>query len=144
MGDEHVEAKHGKAGSATITRAWLSGFAEMDAPPGRAREEVGDLATNEVRLLVTSRAVIDAMPVAELEGGGARTLRLKGSVAGYVLPAGTPNPDPELLASLEPFPDSADVELRGELLGGPWHIIGGLGDRLAADLESASQKLEDG
>lgn len=138
------EKAAGLQASATFTRSWLSGFSELDAPLGRAREEVGGLPTDEARLLVTSRAAIDAIPVADLEGDSARTLRLMGSVVGYFLPADTPNLDPDQLASLEPLPDSSDVALPGELLGGPWHLVGGLRDRLAADLERASQELEGG
>ncbi len=139
-----IEKASGIRASATLTRPWLSGFAETEAPPGRAREESGDLPTDEDRLLVTSRAVIDAIPVDELDGGGARTLWLMDAVAGYLLPAGTPNLDPAQLASLEPIPDSVDVELAGELLGGPWHLVGGLRDRLAADLEGTTDEPEDG
>lgn len=139
-----TEKASGLQASATLTRSWLNGFTELDAPPGRAREKVGELPADEVRLLVTSRAVIDAIPMDELQGRGVHTLRLTGSVAGYFLPAGAPNLDPGQLESLEPLRDSSDVALRGELLGGPWHLVGGLGDRLAADLERASQELETG
>ncbi|MEN8143398.1 MAG: putative sugar nucleotidyl transferase [Gemmatimonadota bacterium] len=137
-----IEKATGLQASATFTRAWLGGFSEQGAPAGRAREAVENLPVDETRLLVTSRAVVDAFPVAELEEGGARTLRLLGSVAGYILPAGTPNVDAEQLASLEPLSDSPNVALHGELLGGPWHLVGGLRGRLAADLELASQSTD--
>jgi UDP-N-acetylglucosamine diphosphorylase/glucosamine-1-phosphate N-acetyltransferase len=59
----------------------------------------------------------------DLPVGETVTLLLGGEVVGWAVPAGKPPPSPELLASPKAMPDSATVEVQGELLENVWDLM---------------------
>jgi UDP-N-acetylglucosamine diphosphorylase/glucosamine-1-phosphate N-acetyltransferase len=131
---ERIERFAGRPATSLISRPWLEPFEEEYAP-GVIRP--GPLPADEERLVVSSRYV----PSVELrfEGRGDRPILLttEERVVGLYLPAGTPGPDPEWLAS----PDEADVPpgwerrcLSGGHVDTAWRFVAENPGRLSADL----------
>jgi len=113
--------------------AGLRGFQEPGSPPGLLPE---DLSTEGTRVLLLSRAVPDGpLPSGWETTPGGTTLLMQDEVVGWVLPPGTPFPDPEAL--LDPGSlrlDGVDRVLPGRVLKHPWALIEGNAERIAGDL----------
>jgi UDP-N-acetylglucosamine diphosphorylase/glucosamine-1-phosphate N-acetyltransferase len=113
-----------------LSRSALVGFDEPGAAPGLTIEDVG---SEGVRVLISSRAVVDFQRI-ELPAAGARIF-VGGEAAGWVLPDGASVPPEPWLRDPGGAPDdSARMELDGHLLGRPWDLIGKNDERIAADI----------
>jgi UDP-N-acetylglucosamine diphosphorylase/glucosamine-1-phosphate N-acetyltransferase len=107
----------------------LLGFDERDAPPViEAAPSVGD------RIFLCARAAVER-PAAPLrvQRGGLTTLRVGGRTAGWLVPADSPAPDPDGLRALSVRATGPTIDLGGELLDRPWHLMASNAARIAAD-----------
>jgi UDP-N-acetylglucosamine diphosphorylase / glucose-1-phosphate thymidylyltransferase / UDP-N-acetylgalactosamine diphosphorylase / glucosamine-1-phosphate N-acetyltransferase / galactosamine-1-phosphate N-acetyltransferase len=115
----------------------LAGFDERGAPPVlSAPPSGGD------RLLLCTRAVLEPSAAAALErvrGGGPTTLSVAGRTAGWLVPPGTGLPGDAALRGLHADPGMPSVDLDGELLERPWHLMAGNAARIAADAAAAGR-----
>lgn len=113
----------------------LTGFQEPGAPEAI---RVEDLPTGERRVLLLSRAVVEGpLPAGWDEARGA-TLVMGGEVAGWVLPAGVPSPDPETIESPGSAPTvGSRLPVRGSILRHPWELIEGNPRRIAMDIQAS-------
>ena len=84
---ERAEQVLGVPCAAHLSRTALIGFDEPDAAPAISLD---DLPTDEHRVLLSSRAVLDFQPVTL--PSQATTILVDGTVVGWVLPAGAPPP----------------------------------------------------
>ena len=138
---ERLETFAGVPASGHITRPWLDGYAEDGAPPVLAP---GRLDEDEPRLLLCSRAVpaMDARAERSLprDGHEAVTLMVDGQVAGALLPAGAPTPDPGWLRHPEAVPGAAEIHVEGRLLERVWDLVADHRDRLWRELEAEASR----
>ena len=58
-------------------------------------------------------------------------------MVGWILPSGTPLPDPDLLEDPRPLPGSEQVEVTGRILEAPWDLMHWNSDQLRADIPRA-------
>ena len=126
---ERVERVAGMPCTAHLAGAELSGWDESGAPA------VGSLSgptVDGMHLLWSSRAVPDL--AASLPRQGPATFTVGGSVAGWCLPAGAPLPTEEALLDPDSLVVGDTVELEGEWLAWPWHLVERNAARLGADL----------
>lgn len=115
-----------------LSRGALAGFDEPEAAPGIT---LADVATKGTRLLLSSRAVLDAGEPPPLDEPA--RLVLDGRPVGWVVPEGEPLPAEEALE--EPAgapPRGRDVDVTGTLLAHPWSLVAANADRVRADGES--------
>jgi hypothetical protein len=115
--------------SGHLARPALRGFAEEGAPPVRTGSEVEQDA---VRILQCSRAALGGSPPPLSQE--ASTIFLDDAVVGWILPAGSPMPDLELLRHPRSLPGSVRVEVKGRLLASPWDLMQRNGDQLRGDI----------
>lgn len=108
----------------------LAGFDESGAPP--AIEERG-LPDEGLRIFLSSRAVLEFQALSDLPSPA--RLTVDGAVVGWVVADGAP-PPPEswLLHPGEAPAEGALVELEGEVLARPWHLMSGNAQRLVLDI----------
>jgi UDP-N-acetylglucosamine diphosphorylase/glucosamine-1-phosphate N-acetyltransferase len=132
---ERIERWAGVAADGTLTRPWLAGFREADAPPALPRTGApeGDL------LLVCSRFVPEGEPPDELlEVRLPVLLVCRGTVVGCRLPAGTDRPDADWLAAPEAIQGAREIAVSGRLLGGVWQLVEFGPERLERDVSDAA------
>jgi UDP-N-acetylglucosamine diphosphorylase/glucosamine-1-phosphate N-acetyltransferase len=127
---ERAERVLGLACSGQLTRPALAGFDEPGAAPVVGVEEV---PVDVARVLLSSRAVLDEAP--PLNWDGPSRLTMGGITVGWLLPPGTPAPEDEVLQFPNLFTGAPGLELEGELLERPWHIVAGTPGRIAKDVE---------
>jgi UDP-N-acetylglucosamine diphosphorylase/glucosamine-1-phosphate N-acetyltransferase len=127
---ERAERVLGVGCSGQLTRPALAGFDEPGAPPVISVEKV---PLDAPRVLLSSRAVLDRPP--QLTWERPSRLTLGGITVGWLLPAGTPAPEDEVLQFPTLFTGAPDVEVEGELLERPWHLVAGTPTRIAKDIE---------
>jgi UDP-N-acetylglucosamine diphosphorylase/glucosamine-1-phosphate N-acetyltransferase len=115
--------------SAYLGRPALRGFAEEGAPPLQAGSEVDQ---DTVRILQCGRAALwgSSPPLPQ----DPSTIFLDDAVVGWVLPAGSPMPDLELLRHPRALPGSVRVDVEGHLLKSPWDLMQGNADQLRLDI----------
>lgn len=119
-----------------ITRAALVGFDEPGAAPAIALDAVSE---NEGRLFLSSRAVLETID-APLPDRPARLL-LDGVTAGWIAPAGTPNPSEIWLRDPRTAPDEVEpVVVRGAWVDRPWSLVTNNPDRIREDVRAAGLK----
>lgn len=107
----------------------LHGFSEEGAPPV---VDMGGVGTEGLRILQSSRlAPVGGKPPVSEE---TTTLFLAGEVVGWILPPGTPAPDPDELLAPRPLPGSRTLELDGRLLEAPWELMTQNGEQLRHDI----------
>ena len=107
----------------------LSGYSEAGAPPV---VDLGGVGSEGLRILQLSRfAPIGETPPLPQE---ATTLFLAGEVVGWILPPGTPAPNPKALLDPRPLPGSKGLELEGRLLSAPWELMTQNGEQLRHDI----------
>lgn len=131
---ERIERFAGRPATAVITRPWLREFQEADAPGAIG---AATLPSDEERLLVSSRFVPSAE--ARFEGRGEKPVLLATDerIVGLYLPAGTPGPEPDWLASPDRDGAATGWETRrvdGGQVDTPWRLVAGNPGRLTADL----------
>lgn len=136
---ERLERFAGRPCTATLTRGWLSSFAEPGGPVAHSRDS--GLPPGE-KLLLSSRFVPGDGE--RFEGRGNRPVLLVSgsSVAGCYLPEGSAAPGSEWLEVPDGVPLDGDWVERpvvGDLLGGVWNLIALNAERLAADLTAAAR-----
>ncbi len=107
----------------------LIGFDEPDAAPV---VDASDIRADDVRVLLSSRAVPARFDPGVLDG--AARLTIDGATVGWVLTPGTALPPEATL--LEPTTDvaGAAIELAGSVLAGPWNLVAGTPGRIARDV----------
>ncbi|MSR36050.1 MAG: hypothetical protein EXR95_05310 [Gemmatimonadetes bacterium] len=115
----------------------LAGFDEPGSPPVLSAPPAdGD------RVLLCARAVLEPSAAAALErvrGGAVTTLRVAGQSAGWMVPGGAALPTDAAMRALRADPGPPSVDLDGELLERPWHLMAGNAARVAADAAAASR-----
>jgi UDP-N-acetylglucosamine diphosphorylase/glucosamine-1-phosphate N-acetyltransferase len=122
-----------------LTSESLRGFLEPGSPPVVGLEGI---PSDRPRILQSSRAALVGSPPPHLvESGQAGpalketvTLRVGGQVAGWVLPAGAPNPGPENIMEGVALPASREIELEGTVLGAPWDLMAENARQLEEDI----------
>jgi UDP-N-acetylglucosamine diphosphorylase/glucosamine-1-phosphate N-acetyltransferase len=135
---ERAERATGVACAGHLSGSALAGFDEPGAPPGVTLDEVG---TEEPRILLLSRVVLEAAAsVSRADpGDGPARLTLAGRTVGWVIPAGSPNPPAEWLddppAAAGGGAAERTLQVEGGTVEAPWSIIARNPDRLLRDLE---------
>lgn len=124
---ERAERALGLRASGYAGAPWLEGFDEEGAPPAWTPGSHGD----EDRLFLCVRAVVDRVP--EAPSGATATLRIGDRVAGWIVPAGQPEPPPDALGSPDGSPAGDALPVAGELIERPWHLMAGNAARILAD-----------
>jgi UDP-N-acetylglucosamine diphosphorylase/glucosamine-1-phosphate N-acetyltransferase len=107
----------------------LAGFDERDAPPVlESAPSGGD------RIFLCARAAVER-PTAPLrvQRGALTTLRVGGETAGWLVPADSPSPALEQLRAMSVGATGPTVDLGGELLARPWHLMASNAARIASD-----------
>jgi UDP-N-acetylglucosamine diphosphorylase/glucosamine-1-phosphate N-acetyltransferase len=113
----------------------LVGFDERDAPPVLASAPAeGD------RILLCARAAVER-PAAPLrvQRGALTTLRVGGQTAGWLVPADGPAPSLEDLGRMSVRATGPTVDLGGELLARPWHLMGANAARITSDATACTE-----
>lgn len=112
----------------------LAGFDEDDSPGTVERGAVG---TEGVRILVSSRVVLEADASDLTAPDQPARLTVDGETVGWALPDGASLPDARALATPEDAesPEAA-IALPGSVLGWPWELIRANPDRIAADISA--------
>lgn len=110
----------------------LVGFDEPDAPPVLA-----DTPADGDRLLLCARAALEPLSSPLPAHTGLTRIAVAGRTAGWIVPAGARPPDPDALRALSDPVHGPVVELAGELLERPWHLMAKNAGRIAADAERA-------
>lgn len=105
----------------------LSGFDEPGAPAVTA-----DAPDDGDRVFLCARAALEPVAAA-LPTRGVTRLVVGGATAGWVIPSGATAPAPEALRGLSDFARGPSLELGGELLERPWHLMAKNAARVAAD-----------
>lgn len=114
-----------------LSRSSLADFDEPGAPRGLAPDDVGH---EGIRILLSSRAVIDFQHI-DPPSGGTRIF-VGGEPAGWILSDGEPLPSVTRLRDPGAETDGGErMELDGYLIGRPWDLIEKNCDRIAADVE---------
>lgn len=117
--------------SGHVTREALGGFDEDGAAP---TVPLDALPTDATRVLLSSRAVIEAQSMEEADELPARIV-VGGQTAGWIVPAGETNPPEAWLRDPEKTPrQSASVELDGYFLDHPWDLVARNDERIARDV----------
>lgn len=114
--------------SGQLSRRALEGFDEPGAVAVVQRE---DIKPDGLRLLLSSRVVPDFQDLPPLREG---RLTIAGRTVGWVLHPGTPLPPDPVLRAPESVTDGPAVELAGEILERPWHLVAGTPGRIAKDV----------
>lgn len=128
-----TEAALGMTCAGQISRNALRGFDEPGAAPAIALD---DLPESRPRVLLSSRVVLDA-DAGPLPDHAAR-LTVGGVTAGWVLPAGSPNPSEIWLRDPRTAPDEVEaVEVAGAFVERPWDVVTGNSERIRADAREA-------
>jgi UDP-N-acetylglucosamine diphosphorylase/glucosamine-1-phosphate N-acetyltransferase len=114
-----AEAALGLTCAGHLSRKALTGFDEPGAAPALAVEDVPE---SEARVLLSSRVVL-ANPAPRLPSSAAR-LVVGGVTAGWVLPAGSPNPSEIWLRDPRTAPAEVEAfELDGTFVARPWEVV---------------------
>ena len=128
---ERAERVLAPAGSAYLGAPHLAGFDEPGSPPLLEAPDGAD----QDRIFLCARAALEPIEGPLLSGPA--TLYVAGSVAGWIVPGGAAAPGAARLAHPEPG-EGSTVELPGELLGRPWHLMAGNAERIAVDIARLS------
>lgn len=124
------EASLGLSCAGHLTRKALAGFDEPGAAPAISIEDVPETAP---RLLLSSRAVLDG-DIPPLPDRNIRLL-IDGVTAGWVLPAGAPNPSEIWLRDPRTAPAEVEaIDLPGSFVERPWSVVTHNSDRIRADV----------
>jgi UDP-N-acetylglucosamine diphosphorylase/glucosamine-1-phosphate N-acetyltransferase len=111
----------------------LAGFDERDAPPVLDSEP-----TDGDRLYLCARAALERPATSlRVQKGAVTTVRVGGATAGWLVPAGMAGPGPDALRDLAMRAEGPTVDLGGELLARPWHLMAANAARIAADAATA-------
>lgn len=127
---ERAERVFGVSCEGHVSRAALTAF---DEPGSTPTIPPGDMPTDGVRVLLSSRAAVDFQPV-DVGHATARIL-VDGEPAGWVLDDGVPAPTEAELR--DPGPAEAGqalVELDGVILDHPWHLVAANDGRIRLDV----------
>ena len=124
---ERAERVFGLPCSGHLSRPALMGFDETGAAPVVQRGDVAD----GTRILLSSRAVPAFRSPGPLPPG---RLTIGGRTVGWVLAPGAPLPDDDVLRDPEGASEGPAVELGGEVLARPWHLVSGTPGRVAQDV----------
>ncbi|MGD2121325.1 MAG: putative sugar nucleotidyl transferase, partial [Gemmatimonadota bacterium] len=122
-----------------LTSASLVGFGEPGSPPVVTMAEI---PTDRPRVFQKSRAVVlEVSPSrttrsdsGDLDLEKTSTLLVDEEVAGWIFPAGSPNPDPGAILEPTVLPGSTEILLDGKILGDPWDLMAGTPPQLEADI----------
>lgn len=126
---ERAERVFGMPCSGHLSRRALAGFDEPGAAPVVQRE---DIPTDGPLLLLSSRAVPEFQEPPRDRGPG--RLTIGGETVGWRLDPGTPLPSDAVLR--EPWTHNVGpaLEMEGEILGRPWHLVAGTPARITKDV----------
>jgi UDP-N-acetylglucosamine diphosphorylase/glucosamine-1-phosphate N-acetyltransferase len=126
---ERAESFWGTPCGGHLSRPGLKRFLENGAPPVVSGNEV---ETGTARIIQSSRAALwgNPPPLPDVPA----TLLLGQAVVGWILPAGSPMPDLELLHHPEPLHGSARIDVEGRLLGASWELMQKNGEQLRIDI----------
>ncbi|HSG08901.1 MAG TPA: putative sugar nucleotidyl transferase [Longimicrobiales bacterium] len=119
--------------SGQLSRQALEGFDEEGAVPVVRRE---DVPSDCGRVLLSSRAVPDFQDLPPLPEG---RLTIDGRTVGWVLGPGDPLPPEDVLGRPESATTGPALELEGEILEHPWHLVAGTPARIAEDVPALFQ-----
>jgi UDP-N-acetylglucosamine diphosphorylase / glucose-1-phosphate thymidylyltransferase / UDP-N-acetylgalactosamine diphosphorylase / glucosamine-1-phosphate N-acetyltransferase / galactosamine-1-phosphate N-acetyltransferase len=116
-----------------LTHDALAGFDEPGAPAALTGSDAESLSGE--RILLSSRFAPD-FGQAPLPRGAAR-LAAHGRTVGWVIPPGAPLPSEAwcLDPDAAPAGEATVVELAGEILPAPWHLVRANPERLSRDIE---------
>ena len=115
--------------SGQLSRRALAGFDEPGAAPVVQRE---DIPRDVPRVLPSSRAVPDFQEPPTVRGTG--RLTVGGETVGWMLEPGQPLPGDATLRNPASATEGPAVEMAGEILGRPWHLVAGTPARIAKDV----------
>jgi UDP-N-acetylglucosamine diphosphorylase/glucosamine-1-phosphate N-acetyltransferase len=127
---ERAERVLGLSCAGHLSRTALVGFDEPGSAPAISLD---DLPTDGLRVLISSRAVLEWQEL-RLPDGPA-TIVIDGAPCGWVLPPGTPPPSDLWLRDPSGAPtEGTSIVLEGHLLGHPWDLIAANDERLTRDI----------
>jgi len=128
---ERAERVLGLVCEGHVSRHALVGFDEPGAARAIDLEDVGEAG---VRIMLSSRAVVDFQSVQITPDGG--PILVGGEAAGWVLPDGAALPSESWLRNpAAASNDGTPVALEGRVLGHPWDLVAANADRISADVD---------
>lgn len=113
-----------------VSRNALLGF---DEPGSGHTLTLVEIAGEGHRVLLSTRAVLDYQTLPTLEGPV--RLRVKGNVAGWIIPEGMPLPSELSIRDPASHPwEHGELELEGQFLERPWHLMEGNAAQVRRDV----------